>query len=216
MKLIKSLLEYYLNHPIHFIITIILFILAYFTNKIYVKFRGYMGEFWVRKELSKLSNKDYIILNDIMIESNEQTYQIDHIVISRFGIFVVEMKNYYGYIYGSDYKKMWLQKVGKSKRNFYNPIYQNYGHVKALSKVLNLPEESFISIICFSNQAILKIKSKSTVIQLDDINKTIKSYNKVINKENINLIREKIINNNITNKLIRKKHVKIIKDNFYK
>lgn len=59
MNIIKQLLEYYLNHPMIFIITIILFTLAFFSNKIYIKFRGYMGEFWVKRELNKLSKKNY-------------------------------------------------------------------------------------------------------------------------------------------------------------
>lgn len=212
MNFIKYLITYYLNHPALFIITIILFLLAFFTNRIYIKFRGFMGEFWVRRELNKLSKKNYIVLNDIMIKNNNQTYQIDHIVLSKFGIFVIEMKNYYGFIYGNEYKKIWTQKIGKYKRNFYNPFYQNYGHVKALSNVLNLPEKFFISIVCFSNQAKLKIYSKSPIVQLDNVNKTIKTYNSIILKDDINSIKEKIMNNNIIDKVIRKNHVKLIKD----
>ncbi len=212
MNYIKYLITYYSNHPMLFIVTIILFLLAFFSNKIYIKFRGFMGEFWVRRELNKLSKKNYIVLNDIMIKNNNQTYQIDHIVLSKFGIFVIEMKNYYGIIYGNEYKKIWTQKVGKYKRNFYNPFYQNYGHVKALSNILNLPEEFFISIVCFSNQAKLKINSKSTIVQLDNINKIIKTYDKIIVNDDISLIRDRIINSNITDKTTRKKHVKIIKE----
>lgn len=132
MSFIKYLITYYSNHPVIFIVTIILFLLAFFANRIYIKFRGFMEEFWVRRELNKLSKKNYIVLNDVMIKNNNQIYQIDHIVLSKFGIFVIEMKNYYGFIYGNEYKKIWTQKVGKYKRNFYNPFYQNYGHVKAL------------------------------------------------------------------------------------
>ncbi len=212
MSFIKYLITYYSNHPVIFIVTIILFLLAFFANRIYIKFRGFIGELWVRRELNKLSKKNYIILNDVMIKNNNQTYQIDHIVLSNFGIFVIEMKNYYGFIYGNEYKKIWNQKVGKYKRNFYNPFYQNYGHVKALSNVLNLPEEFFISIVCFSNQARLKINSKSQIVQLDNLNEVIKTYDKIILKDNISFIKEKIINNNITDKAIRKNHIKLIKE----
>lgn len=212
MSFIKYLITYYSNHPALFIITIILFLLAFFANRIYIKFRGFMGEFWVRRELNKLSKKNYIVLNDVMIKNNNQTYQIDHIVLSKFGIFVIEMKNYYGFIYGNEYKKIWTQKVGRYKRNFYNPFYQNYGHVKALSNVLNLSEKFFISIVCFSNQAKLNINSKSQIVQLDNINEVIKTHNKIILKDDINLIKEKIINNNITDKAIRKNHIKLIKE----
>ena len=49
-----------------------------------------------------------------------------------------------------------MQYVGKNKRTFKNPIYQNYGHIKALANLLNIDENKFFSIICFSNQAKLK------------------------------------------------------------
>ena len=117
---------------------IILLILCVLIKIYYPKIRGFMGEFWVKIELAKLSKNDYIVLNDIMVESNNKTHQIDHIVISKYGIFVIEMKNYYGLITGSEYKDKWCQHLGKNKSYFKNPIHQNYGHLKALSDILNL------------------------------------------------------------------------------
>ena len=70
------------------IIILSLFIFCIFFDKIiYPKFRGFMGEFWVKKELNKLPTDSYKILNDIMIMNDNNTYQIDHIVISKYGIF---------------------------------------------------------------------------------------------------------------------------------
>ena len=132
-----------------------------------------MGEFWVKQELKKLPKDKYIILNDIMIKSSKGTHQIDHIIISKYGIFVVEMKNYYGLITGEEHQNKWTQHLGKNKYYFNNPIHQNYGHIKALQELLNLSEDKFISIICISNQASLKIKSKN-VTQLDFVNDLIK------------------------------------------
>ena len=50
----------------YLIIVIIFYIVL---NRDYVNIRGYMGEFWVKNELKKLNKKNYIVLNDIMIES---------------------------------------------------------------------------------------------------------------------------------------------------
>ena len=72
---------------------LIMLTLAILAKIFYPKFRGFMGEFWVKQELKKLPKKKYIILNDIMLEDTNGTHQIDHIVISRYGIYVIEMKN---------------------------------------------------------------------------------------------------------------------------
>lgn len=60
----------------------------------YKKWIGKAGEFWVKKELKKLP-KDYFIINDVMVKtSDNKTHQIDHIIVSKYGIFVIETKQY--------------------------------------------------------------------------------------------------------------------------
>ena len=145
---INLLVSLYLKEPFFWIVIILGFLSTIF----YKKIRGFMGEFWVKSELKKLPKNEYLVLNDIMIKSSKGTHQIDHIILSKFGIFVVEMKNYYGLITGDEYKDKWIQHLGKNKQYFNNPIHQNYGHIKALQELLNFEEEKFISIICFSNQ----------------------------------------------------------------
>lgn len=190
---------------------IILFVLCILIKIYYPKIRGFMGEFWVKMELSKLSKEDYIVLNDVMVESNNKTHQIDHIVLSKYGIFVIEMKNYYGLITGSEYKDKWCQHLGKNKSYFLNPLHQNFGHVKALSDVLNLDEKNFISIVCFSNQVKLRVDTKSCVTYLDYLVKEIKTFNKEIVNNNIAELKDKLINFNIEDKQRRKTHVKDIR-----
>ena len=73
---------------------IVMAILAIAVDIYYPKFRGYMGEFWVKRALKQLPNDKYKVLNDVMIEQNGSTHQIDHLIISQFGIFVIEMKTY--------------------------------------------------------------------------------------------------------------------------
>lgn len=187
-------------------------LLGIFTPIFYPKLRGFFGEFWVRKELEKLHQDKYHVLNDIMIESSKGTHQIDHIVISKFGIFVIEMKNYYGTIIGDEYKDKWIQYLGKNKYYFNNPTHQNYGHVKALEEMLGLEANKFIPIVCISNQAKLKIKAKN-VTQLEFLNNLIESYKEEILDANINEIKEKLGSMNITDKNIRKAHVKNIRSN---
>lgn len=151
MSIIKYIINIYSNNPKSFWLAATLGLFCVLMKIYYPKFRGFMGEFWVKLELKKLSNKNYVVLNDIMIKDEYGTHQIDHIVLSNHGIFVIEMKNYYGLITGREYDSKWCQHLGKTKHYFMNPIYQNYGHIKTLSKLLNIDERYFISIICFSN-----------------------------------------------------------------
>lgn len=187
-------------------------ILYIFLKVNYPKLRGFYGEKYVKEELKKLSSDKYIILNDILIKDSNGTHQIDHIVITENEIFVIEMKNYYGLIVGNQYYERWFQYLGKYKNKFYNPLRQNYGHIKTLSKLLDLEEKYFVSIICFSNQSKLNVNTNEIVINLRDLFDTIYKYES--NKLNI-LDKDKcktiIETSNIVDKKIRKEHIKNIK-----
>ncbi len=186
---------------------IILIILCILLKIYYPKFRGFMGEFWVRNELDKLPRDKYIIINDVMLQDDMGTHQIDYIVLSNYGIFVIEMKNYYGMIRGKELDNKWCQYLGKTKNYFKNPIHQNYGHVKSLASILNIGEDKFISIVCFSNQVKLKVEVKSPVVQLDLLKSQILKYDKINNDFNLEELRNKILLENIASKKERKQHV---------
>ena len=64
----------------------------------YKRIVGFMGELWTKEALFKLNKNEYKILNDIMIEIDGITHQIDHVIVSKYGIFVIETKQYNGYI----------------------------------------------------------------------------------------------------------------------
>jgi len=85
---IKGIINIYSNNPKLLLQTIILIALCLLFKIYYSKFRGFMGEFWVKLELGKLPKDKYIIFNDIMIKDEKGTHQIDHLVLSEFGIFV--------------------------------------------------------------------------------------------------------------------------------
>lgn len=178
------------------------FILRLFQNKIV----GFFGEFWVKRELRKLNN-DYKIINDVMIRTNDgRTHQIDHLVISKYGIFVIETKQYNGYLIGNDYDKKWKFKTYRKIYYINNPVHQNYGHIQALKEVLNIEEEKLIPIVCISSNAKLKINS-NVVVRITRLLDKIKSYNNQIiyNEEEIY---NQINNLNILDKKERRQHVK--------
>lgn len=100
--------------------------------------KGKMGEFAVSAHVKLYLDKDhYILLNDCTLpDEQNQTTQIDHILLSPFGVFVIETKNYKGWVFGGERQKMWTQKIYKKSFKFQNPLHQNYKHQKVLEAIL--------------------------------------------------------------------------------
>ena len=196
-----------LNSPTCWAIYIIAFI---FLLIIYINRRkviGKAGEHWTKQELDKLDQTKYMVINDITLKSDDHTSQIDHIVVSKYGIFVIETKQINGYIKGSEYDNKWI--VNK-KYHVYNPIRQNYGHVKCLEEVLNLPNNYFIPIVCITSTAKFNIKAKSHVVPVYELIKTIESYKDELIKD-YPLIYTQILSLKITDKRVLKEHVEYAK-----
>jgi len=120
---------------------------------------GKAGENMVTAILSTLPDS-YDCYTDIRLTVGKQTAQIDHIVISTHGIFVIEVKNYGGVVCGRDNADSiyWYQYRDEHKRQFYSPVCQNKTHVELLSAALGLDKKCFLSVIVFTGKAKLKIR----------------------------------------------------------
>lgn len=139
--------------------------------------RGRAGENKVSRILEKLPYIQYRVVNDVLLKTSHGTTQIDHIVLSEYGIFVIETKNYSGWILGGEYSEEWTKNVYGNKYQFRNPLKQNYAHVRALMEVLEITTENvFIPIIAFSNQAYIKVHCSKNVINFCHLRKCILSY----------------------------------------
>ncbi len=128
------------------------------------KVKGIIGEAFV-KFLAKIKlPKDiYHPIHNVTLPTDDGTTQIDHIFVSRFGVFVVETKNMKGWIFGGENQAQWTQQIFKKKNKFQNPIRQNYKHVKTLESALEIPPEAIISVIAFTGECILKTKMPPNV-----------------------------------------------------
>ncbi len=112
-----------------------------------------------------------------MVKKDGKTTQIDHVVVSSFGVFVIETKNYKGWIMGDEDAEYWTQIIYKHKEKLYNPIRQNYEHIQALKAYLkDFPSVPYISIVAFTTKADLKVKAASEVIYTVNILKSIRKY----------------------------------------
>lgn len=138
--------------------------------------KGKVGELAVQVHVKLYLNENYILLNDCTLpDGNSGTTQIDHILLSPYGIFVIETKNYKGWIFGGQSQKMWTQKIYKNSYKFQNPIHQNYKHIKVLEQVLqDIVDPQYIhSAIVFMPDCEFKTPMPSNVFKgaswVDDV-----------------------------------------------
>jgi hypothetical protein len=119
--------------------------------------KGEIGEYKIDIQLDQLP-KDCHYLSDLLIKNPKAKSgysQIDHVVLTPYGIFVIETKNYQGTIYGGKDRKTWSVN-GKFK--MMNPFVQNYGHIKSLASLIDRKyEKSFISIVSFTKRSTFNV-----------------------------------------------------------
>lgn len=119
--------------------------------------KGFVGELSVRLAASfQLDGKAYHRFHNVTLPTPDGTTQIDHVIVSRYGIFVIETKNMKGWIFGKEQDAQWTQSIHGKKRRFQNPLRQNYKHVRALQTALQVPVETLHSVIAFVGDAHLK------------------------------------------------------------
>ena len=164
--------------------------------------------------------KGYMVLNDLLLENGSKTSQIDHIVLCKNGIFVIETKNYGGYISGNESDKMWTQKIGrrKNKFEFFNPIIQNKGHINAIKQNLKINNTiPIISVVVFNNKGnIDNVSSHTPVIHSSELEDFILKYdtNVSLNGSEVQNINLALTGKNIKGKKARKQHVKNIQKRY--
>lgn len=176
------------------------------------KIKGYLGEKAVARRLSGLPEQQYKVVNDVMLQTNYGSTQIDHVVVSIYGIFVIETKNYKGWITGSEYGEQWTKNMYGKKYLFRNPLKQNYAHVKALEEKMNLSEDKFIPIVAFSGNSDIKVKTNKPVVYIRQLKRVIQGYTDVKFDEcELDSLVDKIHTADITTKETKKKHIKQIR-----
>ena len=178
--------------------------------KLIFKPKGERGEYYVSKLLNQLPEDQYRILNDITIPGKYKTSQIDHIVVSIYGIFVIETKYYKGWIFGTEDSEYWTQNIYGYKYRLYNPIRQNKSHILALKKALpELEGLPIFSIIAFSSQAQLDNRIPcSYVIYWGDILPAITSRKQIsLTQEQVSYLSDKILSIRLDPELAKSRHI---------
>ena len=107
--------------------------------------------------MEKLPGHHHLVTNLYLPKKRGGTTELDLVFICETGLYVIESKNYSGWIFGSEKARYWTQVLNKNhKERFFNPIMQNAGHITALKEELELEDSFFHSIIVFSERCELK------------------------------------------------------------
>jgi hypothetical protein len=129
------------------------------------------GESLVSREIqAKFGSSDYHLLNHITLKLHDGTTQVDHILVSRFGVFVIETKDYKGWIFANAQHAQWTQVLFQARFRFQNPLVQNQLHLKALQELLDfLPSDAFQSLVVFAGEAEFKTDKPKGVFSIPEL-----------------------------------------------
>jgi restriction system protein len=132
-------------------------------------FQKNVGEASVAHTITHNFQRPHTLLNNVTLLTGGETTQIDHILVTDTGIFVIETKHYSGWIFGNPGDAEWTQVIFRHKSRFQNPLRQNYRHIKALQCLFSLPAEAFHSIVVFTGDAELKTNLGPEVVRLQNL-----------------------------------------------
>ncbi len=129
------------------------------------------------KRVSRILRRHgFRVFDDLIFKVNGHTVQIDHIAVCEDCLLIVETKNHGGLISGSSYEKNWRQVTYTGHiYTFYNPVWQNYGHLKAIEKLLDTSIE-LIPMVVFASDPVLNVgRSDMLVVTADELDAVLKA-----------------------------------------
>jgi restriction system protein len=160
------------------IISVIIFIFGYAMGRFRRALLENRGEAAVRRELThRFGDSNYHLLNNVTLPFEGGTTQIDHILVSRFGVFVIETKHYTGWIFGDAKSPKWTQVIYRMKYRFQNPLHQNEKHLRAVRKLLDfVPQEHIHGLVAFTGNAVFKTECPDGVFNIRHLVKYILDF----------------------------------------
>jgi restriction system protein len=142
---------------------ILLLILLAFLRTPFMK--GVLGEFMINLAAKFFLDKNiYILFKNVTLPTEDGTTQIDHVIVSCYGVFVIETKNMKGWIFGSPDHPTWTQKIYRHTNKFQNPRRQNYKHTQTLQSILELDSAKVFSLVVFVGDSTFKTAMPDNVV----------------------------------------------------
>lgn len=147
-------------------------------------FKGKLGELVVNSHAKLALPSDiYHPFTNLTLTTTDGTTQIDHVFVSRFGVFVVETKNMQGWIFGREKQSHWTQKINRTTYPFQNPLRQNYKHTRVLHELLELNPDQLHSVVVFTGNSQFKTQMPVNVVHVRGFIKHIRSFQQPILSE---------------------------------
>ena len=112
-------------------------------------FKGWTGELKTKFINRIFLDEQYTRFNNLMIKTDHGTTQIDHVIVSKYGVFSIETKDKTGWIFGDPNQDKWTSVIYNNKYQFQNPLRQNYRHTKSLSEFLRIEHDKIHSLVIF-------------------------------------------------------------------
>jgi len=197
-------------------------IFEYFMKDFEKQLKGIAGESIIQLLLNNPQLGYRKIMKNIYVPYGNQTTEIDVLMIHETGIYVIESKNYSGWIFGSENQQQWTQMLNSyTKKRFYNPVWQNRTHIRALSNYTNIDKSKIKSYIVFSDRCELKAVPPNTseciITKIDlflyAIYNDINNRKKIFTVEEVNQIEEKLKPITNVSQEVKNKHIQDIEKN---
>ncbi|MEL4429039.1 nuclease-related domain-containing protein [Shewanella mangrovisoli] len=154
---------------------------------------GQQGEKRVAKLLKQgFKDEDFRLYRNLILPMDEITEgtsaltEVDLVLLTHFGVFVIEVKNYSGWIFGGEKQALWTQKIFTKQTRFKNPLHQNYKHCLAVAHCLGLVE-GLHSVVVFSDEASFKTPLPKNVVNESGLLSLIAQYKGQISETSHNL-----------------------------
>jgi hypothetical protein len=203
--------------------------------------KGLIGEYFVKKQLEKLAKKyQGLSFHNLMLSTGDQSTQLDNLLITSKAVYVLEVKNYAGRVYGGQYQDQWYQtirydnkrrgrggrtytKTHIAKNSFFNPIKQNIIHVNAIKQLIQSVQSlPLFNVVVFMNRTnITNVEMKDEtayVINRRHLSRLVKKIEKESKIQPVDLlsIKDEFTKKDTFSKANLKTHIRKIKEKYNK
>jgi hypothetical protein len=151
--------------------------------------RGWFGEKKTTFNMWLSLDADiYRRFHNVIIPAKNGTTQIDHLLVSPHGLFIVETKNIKGWIFGSENQPKWTQSLYRKKYSFQNPLRQTFRQKKILSEYLDLDESIIQTVVYFVGDCKFKTQLPANVLN-SGLGRYIKQFrNRILSPEAVDRV----------------------------
>jgi restriction system protein len=134
------------------------------------RFRGDIAESRTRRVLANgLEKSRYTIFNDIILPAGGGTIHLDHVVVSRFGVFAIESQYARGRVSGGEFQDRWKEIHWGRTRRFDNPMHKNRVQAEVLGRLLNLPSAKIRPVVALTGQNSIEKGMPHNLVQVEKL-----------------------------------------------